>query len=95
MRTEVTCIVASRLIYLSFRAHRYVFNFGYGHVSHEEGMIKPTVSSILKRHLDAALLSQNAEDVAMTSLEQIFTSLFLELAFEGMVDALAVDIESR
>ena len=68
MYHEFVAIITSRVMYLVFRQHRFVINFGYGF---------------------------DSNDAAMTSVTMVITSAFIELIFEGVVDAYALDIEMR
>ena len=63
MYIEFVAIITSRVLYLAFRQHRFVVNFGYGFDSTDENM---------------------------TSLTMLFTSAFIELIFEAVVDAYAL-----
>ena len=43
MYTELVSIITSRVMYVAFRKHRFVFNFGYGFDSSDENMTSVTV----------------------------------------------------
>ena len=66
MYTEVVAIISCRVLYLSFREHRFVFNFAYGFDTNDENM---------------------------ANLALLVCSTFLELAFEVIVDAFALNNE--
>ena len=68
MYIEIVAIITTRMLYVAFRPHRFVFNLGYGF---------------------------DSEDKEMTTITTLVTSAFIELMFEGIVDALALDIESK
>lgn len=62
-----SAIITSKLTYIFFRPHRFVFNFGYGF--------------------------DNNDDI-MSPVGFIFASLFLELAFELLIDVMALQVEA-
>ena len=66
MNVTHSAIIVSKLIYIFFRPHRFVLNFGFG--------------------FDEA-------DELMSPISFIFASLFLELAFELVVDVMALQVE--
>ena len=68
MYIEFSAIITCRVLYIVFRQHRVVVNFGYG--------------------FDA-----NAE--AMTSAAMLITAMFIELAFEAVVDGFALILEFK
>ena len=65
---EFVAIITSRVLYLAFRQHRFVINFGYGF---------------------------DSSDSNMTTVTILIVSAFVELIFEGFVDAFALDVEWR
>ena len=68
MYTELVSIITCRTLYVAFRPHRFVINFGYGF---------------------------DASDAGMASTVVILSSTGIELFFEGLVDALALDVEAK
>ena len=68
MYVEFSAIITCRVMYIVFRPHRFVVNFGYGF---------------------------DADDAAMTSVATIVVSMFIELAFEAVVDGMALTIEFK
>ena len=65
---QFVSIITCRIIYIAFRQHRFVFNFGYGFDSNDTNMMTTTM---------------------------LITSAFIELLFEGVVDAYALSVESE